>query len=399
MHKKAPSALSRAYIYFPRGATVDSIEKVHGASHLLEHMLFKGKSGNFRKFNEKIDDLGCELNAMTFHDGIVLYFAGINKNFGKGLDLYLDFVMNPGFEDEDLENEKNAVVQEIRNFQSDNSSLFYMESWRESFFSGSYHKDPAYGYEKDVLNLTSKQLRSMFGKWFFDKKETIFLYHGNSPQRISKKVDKFFSQFPQRAIPDYSSKLLKKSSPQSIDYDYGLKGQLLLALGYHLDVDTKKRDGGFKEYVLLDMLSAFLTNGCASLLFRELREEKGLVYSVESEIENTSGDTFLIISTELAAKQEKEFFKVIDECLGNLDKEINEESFKRTKTRLQTVYARSNESYYNYSMDSIAYYSYFKIDEVHKNLEEQLNNISLKDFKQYALKLFGENEQTICSMR
>ena len=134
----------------------------HGLSHLLEHMAYKGtKTRSARKIAEEIEEVGGELNAATGLDTTAYYARVLKGDEGVALDLLSDILLNSEFNADDLEKEREVILQEIASVQDDPED-FAGDLLQEVAFPNQALGRPILGTRESVGRLQSRDLASFF---------------------------------------------------------------------------------------------------------------------------------------------------------------------------------------------------------------------------------------------
>lgn len=396
LYKQSDSALSRIMAAFPRGAVDDNIEGIPGVTHLLEHMFFKGKGGNHFDFHRKIESLGCDTNAFTYFHTMMFYMSGINRTFEDGFKSYMDFVLDPGFDEENLSLEKEVVVQEIANKRADHSTYFIMDVMTRGMFNGTNYSTPIYGDAASVREASPSLLHHLYQKFFFDSLETYVMYSGRLELRqITDAVNGIFSATKrpyQKAVRDLEAHV-KTPNPIDVEEDRDVGGQVYKAYGYHFNGYS------LDSYVKLELLAQHLTGGMSSPLMRELREEKGLVYYIASDAQVLGGHTYFSIVTEFTQDNEAKFNQAFSDALPKAIDEIDQDSFDRTKALVEVKLAREYESHTGYALISHEFYELFHTTHIYEKLKDMVQTMSLADFKEFSGKAMLDTQPITCLMR
>ena len=135
-------------------------EHEHGLSHLLEHMAFKGtKSRSARKIAEEIEEVGGELNASTGLDSTAYYARVLKGDDRVALTLLADILLNSSFDQEELEKEREVILQELAGANDSPDDMAY-EMLQETAFPGQSLGRPILGTEKSVRSISPADLKS-----------------------------------------------------------------------------------------------------------------------------------------------------------------------------------------------------------------------------------------------
>jgi len=329
-------------VWLKVGSSQES-DSINGMAHFLEHMVFKGtahlKSGEFEKL---IEERGAVTNAATSQEYTHYYITTAPKDFADLAPLQLDVVLNPTIADEPFQRERSVVLEEIRRSE-DNPRRRVFSKAMETCFSRLPYRRPVLGPTSVIEGLTPQQMRDFHSSWYQPQSITVAVV-GNQPaeQLIEivtsslQKTANFTGKTPQPeplSPEPYFNEIVRVE-----EVDPTLQQARLIMMW---------RVPGMQELSQtypLDVIAAVLGQGKMSRLFRELREEKGLVSQIgASNMTNKIQGMFSIsavLSTEnLAAAEE-----AIVEHIRKIQLEpISDKDLERINTQVANRFIFSNE--------------------------------------------------------
>jgi predicted Zn-dependent peptidase len=155
------SAKSAAVGFFVRAGSRDESREINGASHFLEHMLFKGTERlNAFEVNEAFDRTGAQFNAFTSEENTVFYAAVLPEYLTEVTQLWTE-LMRPALRNEDFDIEKNVIKEEIAMYK-DLPSFDVMDRCRSLHFDGHPCGNSVLGTKQSIDDLTAEQMRDYF---------------------------------------------------------------------------------------------------------------------------------------------------------------------------------------------------------------------------------------------
>ncbi|EAZ90114.1 M16 family metallopeptidase [Crocosphaera chwakensis] len=329
------------------GSALESNE-INGMAHFLEHMVFKGtpklKSGEFEQL---IEQRGAVTNAATSQEYTHFYITSAPKDFADLVPLQLDVVFNPMIENEAFERERLVVLEEIRrSHDNPNRRTFYRAM--ETCFESLPYRRPVLGPASVIEGLTSQQMREFHGSCYHPTSVTAVAV-GNLPvEELIDTVANGFEEtyYTQKTISDSYQSLRFPDAPESPfkdivrqEYEDDKLQQARLIMMWKVP--------GFlelNETYALDVLASILGKGKTSRLFRDLREEKGLVsqISVSNMTQKVQGMFYL--AAKLSTDKITEVEKIIIQHLRKIQQEsVKEEELKRIKRQAINRFIFSNE--------------------------------------------------------
>ncbi len=180
-------------MWFRAGSALEK-KTDQGIAHFLEHMFFKGTPTRpGAEIARQAEGLGGELNAFTSFDYTCYYLNIPSKFLGEGLEVLLDMVAHPAFEEQDFAPERGVVLEEYRRSQ-DNPGQFAFQKLQEAFFTGGY-QHPILGTPKTISRFHRRQLIE-FRKKFYNLSNALLIVAGdlrgkfNIP-KLSRKIESF----------------------------------------------------------------------------------------------------------------------------------------------------------------------------------------------------------------
>ena len=244
-----------------------------GLSHLLEHMAFKGTSKlNARRIAEAFDLMGGNVNAYTSHEHTV-YYAKVLKEYGpQALQLLCEIVADSVFDGAELERERDVVLQEIAMHQDSPDDVVF-DLFQEAVFDKQPLGRSILGPEKQVAAYSRDDLIAFTRKHYTPQRMVISAAGAVDHKKVLKTANDFFGT---RALGAH------KIAPAPATFHHGRYTQekdleqVQLVLGYPGLPSTHE------DYYTLQVFSTILGGGMSSRLFQEIREERGLAYSVSS---------------------------------------------------------------------------------------------------------------------
>lgn len=184
------STASTVQMWFRAGSALEDHSN-QGIAHFLEHMFFKGtpkRPGAL--LAQEIESFGGEVNAFTSFDYTCYYINSPARKLDHALDILLDMVANPMFNDEDFPSEREVVFEEYRR-ALDNPSQFHFMQLQGNCFQGGY-KHPILGREDTIKNFSPEQLKT-FRQRFYNPKNAMLVVAGDLSAR--KDLEKVITQF------------------------------------------------------------------------------------------------------------------------------------------------------------------------------------------------------------
>ncbi len=273
-----------------------------GYSHFIEHMFFKGTSRrSAAEISREIDALGGEMNAFTTRETTTYYVKVLDQQLNRALELLSDLFHHSRFEPKEIEKEKQVVLEEIRMVQDDPEDL--VQELHTGQVLGRHPLGrPILGQEETIRSLRRQDLLQYIGTQY-DPAQTVVAIAGNFEQ---KRLDALVSRHFGKNRPAKAGHMNGRRPPE---VHGGLLTRKKALEQVHLCLGLKGVAAGHKDRYALYALNTALGGSVSSRLFQEVREKRGLVYSIYSFLSGYSdGGTITVY----AATRPKEVDRVVD---------------------------------------------------------------------------------------
>ncbi len=288
------------------GVTDESID-INGISHFIEHMVFKGtKSYSAFDISHKIENLGGDINAYTARDLTCYHVTLLKQDYKTGLKVLAELVQSAKFQSSEMEKEKAVILQEIA-MTNDNPEDYIFDVFYEKFYGKQPVGLPILGTEKSLLTITQKNLLDYYKTFYRPENLFVVATGGINHKALVKEVNKLFPKkadlqlLPKRPDIVKTHPFVKKQRRST--------EQVHILLGCPI---SNLKDGIFYE---ASIVNTYLAGGMTSKLYQELREKRGLCYSVFSMFMPLETSGLLLIYT---ATDSKHALKAIDTIIKEL---------------------------------------------------------------------------------
>jgi len=263
-------------VAFDAGARTERPEE-NGMAHFLEHLVFKGgeKYDDYRKVNETAETMGAMLNAYTSHDLVAFHITSRAEVAGKAIDLLSDFVGRPKIDAEELDRERGVVIQEIAR-ANDQPSMLAEHLIDRAAFGDHPLGRPVLGPEEHLRTFTRDAIVAFRARQWAGGRGGAFVAGNLADLPSDAELAELFGRFPSIS-PDGAYEPAPPLEPRVLVEERD-SNQSHLRMSYRPTVDpTDPRDRA-----ALTVYSTLLGGSMGSRLFDEIREQRGLAYSVYS---------------------------------------------------------------------------------------------------------------------
>jgi predicted Zn-dependent peptidase len=306
-----------------------------GISHFIEHMLFKGtKNRTNEQVNTELEALGGEYNAYTDNTSTVCSITVLKEELENSIRLLSDMLINSIFPKEEFEKERDVILAEIRTSKDDVEDYSFKKV-NEIAFDKSPLKYETIGDEKNVKKFTREDLTNFYNKYYVPNNCYISIVSAFNHDEVYNLVSRYFDNWIYKEFKREDVVVEDNICCKKISYKKDIEQSTIIYLFTFHNLSEE-------EELALRILNHKLGESANSILFRELREDRGLAYDVYSDLDLTSNVKTLYIYTAVSEESIEETIKVIDSCIEKIkNKEIvfDEGTIKLMKKVLKTAVA------------------------------------------------------------
>jgi predicted Zn-dependent peptidase len=320
-------------VWVAAGTRHETIE-VNGISHLLEHMAFKGtKTRTAYQIAEQMDNVGGQLNAYTSRDHTAYYAKVLKEDLPLAVDILSDILLNATMDEEEFAREQQVVVQEI--YQSeDTPDDVVFDRLQSTAYPDQALGWPVLGTVDSVNRMTADNLHEYMGRNYTSGDIVVSASGRVDHDAFVGQVARAFSGLtkgdgPQSTQAKYVGGDVREARPvEQLHVVLGFDG-----VGYH-DPD----------YYPLSALSVLFGEGLSSRLFQEVREKRGLAYSVFSSTNACEDSGIFTIYAGTGPDQTDELIAVLTDEIKKMAEGATEEEVIRAKAQLKAGFLMGLES-------------------------------------------------------
>jgi len=269
---RAPVVTIQAWV--GAGSITEGEHLGSGISHFAEHMLFKGtERRGVGQIGEEVKAAGGFTNAHTGNDKTVYYITFHSDYFDQALDILSDALMNSTFDPQEVEKEREVIIKEIKMNRDDPFRRLYLQA-NETAFAVHPYRLPVIGYENLFRALTREDLLAYY-KRLYVPNNMLFLAVGDfDADEVMPKIREAFSGFERKSVvPEFvPAEPLQRGRRERVEeFDVAVAQSMMGFHGPNLFSP---------DLYPMDVLAIVLGEGETSRLYKELREKRGIVYSI-----------------------------------------------------------------------------------------------------------------------
>lgn len=308
--EEIPTVRSAAFGIWVNVGSRDESLKVAGASHFLEHLLFKGtKRRSALEISSSIEAVGGEMNAFTSKEYTCFYARVIDKDLPLAIDVISDLITSSLGKSSDVEAERKVVLEEISMRDDDPADLVH-ELFAETFYGDTTLGRSILGTTKSIKSLSRSAVFNYYKKRYLPE-DIVVAVAGNI--RHQQVVDQIIAALSRDEFLDRTEKKFNLRPSQEFNRkpkrNVGLINRKTEQAHIVLGMPGVNRDD--KRRFAMGVLSAALGGGMSSRLFQEIREKRGLAYSVYSYAQQFAGSGFLALYAGSTPSKAVEVIKIM----------------------------------------------------------------------------------------
>ncbi len=314
--------------------TRNETEAENGASHFLEHMAFKGtERRSASAIAEAVEDVGGHINAYTAREQTAYYVKLLKEDLALGADIIGDILTHSTFAPEELERERGVILQEIGQ-ANDTPDDIVFDHFQETAYPDQPMGRPTLGREDGIKGMARDMLTGYMRQHYTTANTVVAAAGALDHDRVLALAAEHFADLPSAAAPKPLPSLYRGGEfreGRELDQVHIVLGFPAMAYG----------DADFYPSLLL---STLLGGGMSSRLFQEIRERRGLVYSIYSFTAPALDGGLFGIYAGTGEDEAKELVPVTLEELRRVQLDANEDELRRARAQVKAGLLMSLES-------------------------------------------------------
>jgi predicted Zn-dependent peptidase len=253
----------------------DEHPSIGGASHFIEHLLFKGtEKRSSYQITTELDAIGASPNACTSQEGVTYYLKALSSDLPVAFDVLSDMFLNSNFPDKEIDTERGVVLEEIKRAE-DSPDRFLYNRFAAGFWQDHPLGRPVLGTPEVISSITREQLMRHMRQRYVPKSTVVAAAGNIEHDAIVAMVEGYMGGVRAgEPAPEVAPATVGNYGVAVARHNQRDMQQVQFYLGYPSLPPTDPR------YWSMQVLRLVLGGGMSSRLFREVREERGLAYSV-----------------------------------------------------------------------------------------------------------------------
>jgi len=251
--------------------TRDERPNEDGASHFLEHLLFKGSERlSARHISETLDSVGAQYNAFTSKEYTCYWTRLLDEDMAMGLDILGEMLQRPAFREGEIDSERNVVIEEI-NMNEDEPDDVLFETFSQLMYEGHDLARPILGARGSILEMSRDDIDGYWSRRYNAGSVVVAVVSSLPHEEVVEEVVTRFGDWHAGEVDHVLAPLVLTSGARAVNKETEQA---------HLIVGGELFPRGDDDRWAFEILNHVLGSGMSSRLFRSIREERGLAYSV-----------------------------------------------------------------------------------------------------------------------
>ena len=356
-------------------------ESVNGVAHLLEHMAFKGtKTRSALDIAKEVEMVGGAVNAYTSREVTAYYMKVLKEDIGLSIDIISDILQNSAFDPKELDRERGVILQEIGMYLDTPDDVVF-DKWQEVAYPNQPMGRSILG-KSDIIKTISRDQVEGFMKSYYRPEKMIFSVSGNfNESQVIELVEKHFQNLPQ-GNENHSPVSVYQGGEFRQDKDLE---QVNIILGFE-GVDFYS-----DLYYPTAVYSTVLGSGMSSRLFQEIREKRGLVYSISSYTSSFSDSGIFGVYAGTGQKEVMELVPVLCDQLNIDATQFTSEELQRAKAQFKSSLLMGQESTSRRCRSNASKYLMHKRFIPHEEIISEIDKVQLEDLEKARKNILKSN--------
>ncbi len=370
--------------------SANETDKDAGLSHVIEHMLFKGTPTRpMGSIAKDVEGAGGDINAYTSLDQTVYYINMASRFANKGLEILADTIQNPLFDKQELEREKEVILEEILREQDNPARMSGEHLFQLAYRTHNYGR-PIIGYPETVNGFSQADLKRFHKKWY-SPHNIVFIAVGDfDTKKMLANIQNHFSQFKGKKIPSQPKRIEQTHTQIRLQCNEMTINSSYLAIGFHIPEFTHP------DVPAIDLLAHILGGTDSSRLEQEIKEKKELAHHIYSYAFTPKDPGLLYIGAVLSDNNITNALSAIRDELSFLQTHrLSTEELSRAKLNLRSTEIYEKESVGGQGSKIASFISAAGTIDYESVYYQRLMNVSPDDILRIANKYLNPNKASI----
>ena len=385
IHEQNP--INVAYCgYAIDAGTRDEQADEQGMAHFVEHLIFKGtRKRHAWHILNRMENVGGDLNAYTNKEETVIYSAFLKEDFLRAAELLTDIVFNSTFPQNEIEKEVEVIIDEIQSYEDSPAELIF-DDFEELIFPDHPLGRNILGKPEQLRNFRSEDALRFVNR-YYKPDNLIFFVQGNLDfNRIVRSMEKVTAGIPFSTTENYTRQVPGPYHPRQVVLHKDTHQAHVMIGGRGYNAYDERRTG---LYLLNNILGG---PGMNSRLNVALREKRGLVYSVESNLTAYTDTGTFCIYFGCDLKDTDRCIELVQKELRNLRKQpLTTSRLNAAKKQIIGQIGVASDNFESNALDMAKSFLHYKQYEAKEKLFQRIESLTASYLQDIANEMFDEN--------
>lgn len=333
----------------------------NGISHFLEHMAFKGtKRRSYHKISSDAERLGAEMNAFTDRDMTAYFIKGLAEHATTFVDILGDIFCNSVFDPAEIEKERDVILQEYRMYADKPGYVAHDTTYEVAYPNQAFGRK-IIGEPKNIKSFQREDFLNYIDKHY--RGSNVIVGIAGKFDRDSV-IDSVFNAFA-KVKPGIG---VETHSVPVFQQGHAVKKKSVEQCAVSITYEAVSESDPL--YYAYEVAVAAIGDGMSSPLFDEVREKRGLVYSVSAHTDIRHNSGVVTVTAGTTADKIDELLTTVNQVFLDASEKIKPIDMERAKNMLSVQLATSTEKPFNTLLNTVVQMFNGKTFDVQKELEE-----------------------------
>ncbi len=352
----------------------------NGVAHMVEHMLFNGTpTRSSLEIAESIESVGGQINAYTGREVTAYYVHLLKEDARMSMDILSDMIQRASFPDKELEKERGVIVQEI-GMSNDTPDDIIFDYYQETAYPGQALGAPILGRTEIIESMTKETMIDYVRRFYTPEKMVISAAGNIRHEDLVSYATEYFADLPENAV----------SAAQAARYQGGEARHEKELEQSHVVLGFQGISRHDPDYYAAVLLATVMGGGMSSRLFQEIREKRGLVYSIYSSHTSYHDDGQFEIYAGTGGDKLPQLIPVVcDELMKMMQTPVAAVELARAQSQMRASILMSRESMMSRSNRQAKYLLNFGSTPDMAHQIDLINAVTTDDLQKMAQRLFS----------
>jgi len=369
--------------------------EINGVSHFLEHMMFKGtRKRPVGKVDLDIESVGGETNAGTSKDFTHYYITIASDYVTTGLDVLSDVIMNSTLDPNEMERERQVILEEYRRKQDKPTILLYDLVCEAAFRSGPY-KQGVLGTTETIAAITRGQMMDYYQRYYTPDNMVLLVVGDVQSAKIRPEIQRYFGSYTQKMRPyDHLSMETRRADATGRVIEKDVRDTYSLLA---FPAPSIERPG---DTVIMDVVLGILGDGRSSRLYQTLRERKKLVSSVSAGYGTSKKPgLFMVLATLDAGNLEAMRDATLGETKRIRTERVGRRELAKVKKMCTNEYYFATETTNGQSEMLGLYYTLSRSEKYAQNYLREIARVTAEDVRRVAREYLDPDKMVMVTIQ